>query len=345
MPVPMHSMGPSLTTPSRSNTRTASNNTSYTPTIVPGGGQQKLNIVTRVAIEGRAKKGQDGASIRMFVKVCTNIHIFLAKLCNSPCSYPFQWIRWLLGPRLLSFKVNNIINKAFDFAYRMLAEENVKILTSQVHPLDHNSAPYNFSSTVSPLLHTAARALNLPARSSQTFDSVVKQMRANGYAPSTRTSRTSRSEPNDSVPPVDINYTGQVLVSGYNIAFVLPKEFLTRSGVDEESYMQTPYSTSRSRSEDETPTRTPLSKNRLSIGERNQAQFMAAIDMWVPFLSKPPRSPFLVRCLLHMPELLMNLCPAFHPYTPLLAQPHTVANIPSPHHFHIFCFVVIYGRR
>jgi len=33
------------------------------------GQQQKLNVVTRLAIEGKAKQGQDGASIKMYLKV------------------------------------------------------------------------------------------------------------------------------------------------------------------------------------------------------------------------------------------------------------------------------------
>lgn len=43
--------------------------TSYAPTITSLGQQQKINVVTRVAIEGRAKQGQDGASIKMYLKV------------------------------------------------------------------------------------------------------------------------------------------------------------------------------------------------------------------------------------------------------------------------------------
>ncbi len=169
MPVPVPSMSPSLTTPSRSNTRTASNNTSYAPTIVPGGGQQKLNIVTRVAIEGKAKKGQDGASIRMFLKVCADMHGFrqsfvILYAVKHPSGIGDSWVHGCSLSRL-----NISLNNAFHFAYRMLTEENIKVLKSQVHPLDHNSAPYNFSSTVSPLLHSAARALNLPARSPHTF--------------------------------------------------------------------------------------------------------------------------------------------------------------------------------
>jgi len=38
------------------------------------GTQPKLNIVTRLAIEGRAKHGQDGAAIKMYLKVC-NLHL------------------------------------------------------------------------------------------------------------------------------------------------------------------------------------------------------------------------------------------------------------------------------
>jgi len=31
--------------------------------------QQKLNVVTRLAIEGKAKEGQDGVAIKMYLKV------------------------------------------------------------------------------------------------------------------------------------------------------------------------------------------------------------------------------------------------------------------------------------
>jgi hypothetical protein len=160
------------------------------------------------------------------------------------------------------------------------------VFKSQVHPLDHNSAPYNFSSSLSPLLHSAARALSLPARTSQTFELALKQARSHGHTSSIRPSRSEHSD----VAPVDEYYTGSIQVSDYSVAFALPKEFLPRSEPDD-SYMTTP---SRSRSEDEGATRTPV-KGRLSISERNQVQFMAAIDLCVPLLSMPPRSPFLVR--------------------------------------------------
>lgn len=173
-----------------------------------------------------------------------------------------------------------------------IVEENVKIHSSQVHPLDHNSVPYNFSSTVSPLLHNAARALNLPARSQDHFDSVFNLGKSNGSA---STSRSLKSESGENIPPVDTHYTGHIIVSGYSISFVLPRVFLSRrsngsplSDNDEDSVSQT-----------------PASRRRASVGERNQAQFMAAIDMWVPFASKPPRSPYLV-CTTFLASVLLT---------------------------------------
>lgn len=155
----------------------------------------------------------------------------------------------------------------------------MKILTSQVHPIDHNSAPYNFSSTVSPLLHNAARALNLPARSSQSYLSAFGQ--SSSAISMSRQSSSSSTNTNPSSPaPLDDRYTGHILVSGYNVSFVLPKEFPSRSRIPtyggEES--------------------TPISyKRRSSISDKNNVQFMAAIEMWVPLVSRPPRAPYLVR--------------------------------------------------
>jgi hypothetical protein len=53
---PMRTVSPSRTS------------TSYSPTIIPGH-QQKLNVVTRIAIEGKAKQGQDGAAVKIYLKV------------------------------------------------------------------------------------------------------------------------------------------------------------------------------------------------------------------------------------------------------------------------------------
>jgi hypothetical protein len=160
----------------------------------------------------------------------------------------------------------------------------VKILTSQVHPIDANSVPYNFSSTTSPLLHNAARALNLPTRSSVSYMSLF------GLSHSTSSSigSSSRATASNGVnpPTLDEKYTGHILVSGYNVSYVLPKEFPRFKGTsqmdDEGSSVVhgTPMTASRGR--------------RSSVGDKNFIQFMAAIDMWVPYLSRPPRAPYLV---------------------------------------------------
>ncbi|KAH8099576.1 hypothetical protein BXZ70DRAFT_973965, partial [Cristinia sonorae] len=196
-------------------------------------GQQKLNIVTRVAIEGKARKGADGkaegASIKMFLKL--SIPADVAPGSTIP----------------------------------LFPEENVKILDANVHPLDSSSAPYNFSSATSTLLHRGARALNLPARSRVLYTSLFG---------SVSSSSSSSSNP----PPIEERYVGHILVSGYNVSYVLPKEFPPRG-----EEMQ-----SRS------------SGRRMSTAA--SMQFMAAINMWIPFLSKPPHCPYLLsiptpRCL------------------------------------------------
>lgn len=162
----------------------------------------------------------------------------------------------------------------------MNAEENVKILTSQVHPLDGNSVPYNFSSTGSPLLHNAARALNLPARLPTTFNAAFQLSSTPNITPSTASA--SRSSESDAavIPPVDLQYTGQILVSGYHIAYVLPRHFPAR---DHAHLGESGRSSHLSHS-----------KRRLSISDRNHAHFMAAVDMWVPYVTRPPRFPYLV---------------------------------------------------
>jgi hypothetical protein len=87
MPVPTsrYDQSPSppstMNTPSRSTSylRQPSNASYYSPTVT-GNGQQKLNVVTRVAMEGKAKKGEEGASIRMYLKVRMNLHLFAARV-------------------------------------------------------------------------------------------------------------------------------------------------------------------------------------------------------------------------------------------------------------------------
>lgn len=69
-------------------------------------------------------------------------------------------------------------------------EGDVSILTPEVYPIDSNSVSYSFSSTISPLLHNAARALN-HERSAKTFYSVfhsssnASSTHAEGSPPST----------------------------------------------------------------------------------------------------------------------------------------------------------------
>ena len=77
-------------------------------------------------------------------------------------------------------------------------------------------------------------------------------------------STASASSTSSDVPKLDERYTGQILVSAYHVSYILPKEFPRR----------------------ETD---PRSKRPSTF-----AQFMAAIDIWAPYISQPPHAPYLV---------------------------------------------------
>jgi hypothetical protein len=162
-----------------------------------------------------------------------------------------------------------------------MLEGNLKMLSSEVHPIDNNSVPYNFSPTTSPLLNNTARALNLPPRSQKSYLSVfgLSTSSASVMGHSSRSSSSTSTSHGPSIPPLDDKYTGHILVSGYNISYVLPKEFPPRFGEDSAMRVST-YSAAKMR--------------RGSVGERNNMHFMAGIDLWVPYVSRPPRAPYLV---------------------------------------------------
>jgi hypothetical protein len=166
-----------------------------------------------------------------------------------------------------------------------IEEGNLKMLGSEVHPTDSNSVPYNFSSTTSPLLNNTARALNLPARSQKSYLSVFGLPSSSASVmSSTSRASSSTSTSHTAIPPLDDKYTGHILVSGYNISYVLPKEFPPRFGEDSAIRVST-FSAAKMR--------------RGSVGERNNMHFMAGLDLWVPYVCRPPKAPYLVRRFYH----------------------------------------------
>ncbi len=164
---------------------------------------------------------------------------------------------------------------------RTLAEENLKVLDQQVHPLDVNSTPYNFSSTISPLLHKAAHALNLPTRSPHPY-----------------VSSSSSSSSSESPQRLDDKYTGQILVSSYHVSYILPKEFPRRE-LD-------------------------------ARGKRPSkvAHFMAAIELWAPFVCQPPHAPYLVSSPIHVISIsLFIIYVVVYSSAALPLQPHPSQDI------------------
>ena len=153
-------------------------------------------------------------------------------------------------------------------------EENVKILKFKIHPLNQELVPYSFDESIYPLLNKAARALNLPTRSEQSYLSLF-------------TSSMSVVSNTDPSAALDDRYTGTILVNDYNVCFVTPRE-IPSIPRDQSSILRT-HSTS-------------LHKRRASMVDRRTLNFMAAIEMWVPYTCTPPNGPFVLsiptpRCL------------------------------------------------
>ncbi|GJE96428.1 hypothetical protein PsYK624_126250 [Phanerochaete sordida] len=147
----------------------------------------------------------------------------------------------------------------------LFPEENLKIIRAYVHPLDQSSVPYNFTHY---MLRRAARALGLPNPSSELYQSLFDSVRA-------------PMSPTVASPDLDVleaKYVGEITVNQYQVCYVPPREF--------------PLST---RSYDG------------SYGRRtsaNQLQFMAAIEIWAPFIAKPPQHPYLLK--IPVPRCLNN---------------------------------------
>lgn len=158
-------------------------------------------------------------------------------------------------------------------AIPLFPEENVRIITSKVHPLDPNSAPYAFSTTNAPLLHRTARALNLPPRLAKSYYPIV------GVPAPPPSPGESSSYRKNASQPLGVSLTGEINVSKFHVCFILPKVFPSRLGDhDNIGYMNGHGSQSR----------------RNSMVDRSLMLFMAGVELFIPFQSKPPKSPFAV---------------------------------------------------
>ena len=134
--------------------------------------------------------------------------------------------------------------------------------------------PYSFDESIYPLLNKAARALGLPTRSEQSYLTLFMSSMSvvNNIDPST---------------VLDDRYTGTILVNDYSVCFVTPREIPVIPR-DQSSILRT--------------SSTSLHKRRASMVDRRALNFMAAIEMWVPYTCTPPNAPYVLsiptpRCL------------------------------------------------
>ena len=134
--------------------------------------------------------------------------------------------------------------------------------------------PYSFDESIYPLLNKAARALNLPTRSEQSYLTLFMS----------NISMVSNVDPSAAL---DDRYTGTILVNDYNVCFVTPREIPVIPR-DQPTTLRA--------------TSTSLHRRRASMVDRRTLNFMAAIEMWVPYTCAPPNAPYVLsiptpRCL------------------------------------------------
>ena len=156
----------------------------------------------------------------------------------------------------------------------------MRIVTSKVQPLDSTSTPYAFSSSAVPLLHKAARALNLPARSNKSYYTFLGIPPLPQAAPTPLDTGSSRRAA--AAAPLPLSVTGEINVSNFHICFILPKILPTRGAVLADN--------------DEHPT--SRHHRRASFVDGKTILFMAGVEIFVPFISCPPKAPYQVRAQL-----------------------------------------------
>ncbi|KZV96201.1 hypothetical protein EXIGLDRAFT_733769 [Exidia glandulosa HHB12029] len=193
-------------------------------------------------------------------------------------------------------------------------EGSIRILGYAVHPLDSAGVPYAGGPNANILLKRASRALRLPPESTKSYlDALVTSPGTHFSARSSyrHPPPTSASPP----PALEVIHTGSIQVSNYSICFVLPKMWpQVRAESESDDFLSrasTPSSASRSR--------------RSSVGGSGKSfRFMAGIEVWVPYLSMPPKSPYLLsipvpRCLAN--NLKLKIFPPPQPGWELTTEP------------------------
>ncbi|GJJ12371.1 hypothetical protein Clacol_006612 [Clathrus columnatus] len=162
----------------------------------------------------------------------------------------------------------------------LFPENNARILSSDVHPLDDRFIPYHFSLDDHPSLQKAINSLRLAPMSPKTYSSLFN------------TSDPDTSRRHRGFDPV--RCSAQLLVSAYTVSLALPKEFPPsrqspmNNDEEESSLRNSQYSRSVRRQS--------------SAFNRSYLNFVVAIELSIPFLTVPPRGPFLIsipvpRCL------------------------------------------------
>lgn len=167
-------------------------------------------------------------------------------------------------------------------------------MDSIVHPLDDRSVPFYYSSTEQPLVHKTATALQLGPKSSRQYHTLFSTTNDSNHASSSRRGRESTS----SHASASDRHVAQIDVNNYSVVLILPKEFPQRSRSNPAA--------SPDSDGDDGPVKDPPSawsarsaRRSSSLFHKSYLHMMVGMIIYVPYVIRPPRGPFLVRLFFH----------------------------------------------
>ncbi|KAG8907182.1 hypothetical protein FRB99_005154 [Tulasnella sp. 403] len=213
-----------------------------------------------LAIEGRVKEGDEGATLKLFAKI-------------SVPSHPPQQ------------------------TYTLFKESNIVLRRHAVHPLNDQQVPYAFPPNASPLLHRAARTLGLKPVLEEYYPDALANARSLNAPTTPSRSTTSRNGDRDHTPAIigDIlvrNFAFTFMTPKYTIASSndtsLPNGDADGSITEARSpfHRQGPFVSSSNSSYGG-------SGDGYSQPKKD-CFYLIAMEIWVPFAGMPPDSPYML---------------------------------------------------
>ncbi|KAG8929133.1 hypothetical protein FRC02_005970 [Tulasnella sp. 418] len=224
------------------------------------------NMFKSLVIEGNMRKGEGPVKLKMYAKIAV------------PANPPQQ-------------------------SYPLFPESDIRLGKYAIHPLDSNSTPYAFPPNASPLLHRAARVLNLKPASDRYYDEALAASRGH---------HTSQRGPHELSPAI----IGEIVVRNFHICFRSPKFTIVSASDSSQADSDSSFHQHRRRTSFGALSASSGTggEGRSRFGEKSDCYYVIALELRVPLAGRPPSSPFMIciptpRCLSNQIKLRMPPVP------------------------------------